>query len=81
MNNNKFIVSKKLEELKKVLPLLFTRRDIQKNLGSIISRGTLANLGKKNGPPYEIIGNKAVYEKDSFLEWLEKHFNLTSKGE
>lgn len=77
-NNNEIFIIKTLQD---TLPPLFTRKDIPKYLGSIISRGTLANLGKKNGPPYEIIGNKAVYEKDSFLEWLEKHFNLTSKGE
>lgn len=71
--NNIALYFKKIQE---VLPPLFTRKDIHKYLGSIISRGTLANLGKKNGPPYEIIGNKAVYENDSFLEWLEKHFNL-----
>lgn len=65
-----------LHGLYELLPRYFTRKDIPKYLGSIISRGTLANLGKKNGPPYEIFRNKAVYEKDSFLEWLGKHFNL-----
>lgn len=64
------------EKLQNSLPSFFTRKDVPKYLGSIISRGTLANLGKKNGPPYEIFRNKAVYEKDSFLEWLGKHFNL-----
>lgn len=70
-----------LKKLQEVLPPFFTRKDVPKYLGSTISPGTLANLGKKHGPPYEIIGNKAVYEKESFLEWLEKHFNLTNKGE
>lgn len=77
-NTNTTLILKKLQE---VLPLFFTRKDIPKYLGSIISRGTLANLGKKDGPPYELIGNKAVYEKNSFLVWFEEHFNLNKQGE
>lgn len=64
-----------LNDLHDKLPDYFTRKDISNYLGSIISRGTLANLGKKNGPPYELIRNKALYEKKSFLNWLQNHFN------
>lgn len=69
-----------LKNLQQHLPSYFTRKDIPKYLGSIISRGTLANLGKKDGPPYEIIRNKAVYEKKSFLNWFEKYFNLIGEN-
>lgn len=72
MKNNTLFLNK----LQEILPPFFARKDIPIYFGSIISRGTLANLGKENGPPYELIGKKAVYEKETFLNWLENHYNL-----
>ena len=63
-----FLVSV-MDKLAAELPVIFTRKEIEKLLGGTISAGTLANLGK-NGPNYVIFSNKAVYEKSSFLEWL-----------
>ncbi len=37
----------------------------------VIAPGTLANLAsKKQGPPCISKHGKAIYEKDSFLDWL-----------
>ena len=58
-----------LHKLRENLPAVFSRREVQRLLGGAIAPGTLANLGK-DGPRYFIINKNAVYEKDSFLEWL-----------
>ena len=58
-----------IKKLHEELPVVFSRSEIAKLLGGTISAGTLANLGKK-GPKYVLIENKAIYERTTFLEWL-----------
>ncbi len=60
-----------IQKLRDSLPAVFSRREVPKLLGGAIATGTLANLGKE-GPQYLIINKNAVYEKDTFLEWLSK---------
>ena len=66
LNTNEIIVL-----LRKTLPLVFSRKIVERALGGIISARTLANLdSKKRGPPKKYISNTVVYERDSFLFWL-----------
>lgn len=61
-----------IESLKTNLPPVFNRRTAQEFLGNIISARTLANLDSlKKGPPKKYLSKNVVYERDSFLEWLE----------
>lgn len=64
-----------IEKLKDQLPVVFSRREIKTLLGGAISPGTLANLGRE-GPQYFIINKKAVYERESFLKWLQQESRL-----
>ena len=59
-----------IQKLEDELPIIFARSEIARLLGGTITAGTLANLGK-NGLTYVLIGNKAIYERSSFLEWIE----------
>jgi hypothetical protein len=64
---------KALEALRSTIPPAFPRCKIDKFLPGIISRKTLANLHSAGeGPPFFMIGNKAVYDRDVFFEWLSK---------
>lgn len=67
-----------LHKLRERLPAVFSRREVQKLLGGAIAPGTLANLGK-DGPRYLIISKNAVYEKDSFLDWLRTRISTDSE--
>lgn len=55
------------------LPALLTRKDIGKFFGSLISPRYLANLDSiGNGPKRARIGQKVVYKREDFLEWLQR---------
>ena len=54
------------------LPLLLTRKDVGKYFGTLISPRYLANLDSKGkGPKRTRIGQKAVYPRKDFVEWLQ----------
>lgn len=58
--------------LRDTLPPLLSRKKVGEALQGIISPRTLANLDStRNGPPRIKVGNKVVYEKEHFFQWLE----------
>lgn len=61
-------------ELRKSLPVIFTRKFVCEKLGGIVSEKALAILdSRKQGPTNRIAFSKKIaYERDSFLDWLEK---------
>ncbi len=63
-----------LQQLRMELPPTFSRQFVASRLGGLITAKTLSNLDAKNeGPPHKIsIGRKIAYERDDFLDWLEK---------
>lgn len=64
-----------IEALRKNLPTTFSRQVIAQHLSGIYSVSTLANLdSRKEGPPCERIGRCVMYERESFLVWLESRF-------
>ncbi len=73
------------DELVHILPPIIPRKDIEKLLGGIISRGHLANLDCiGQGPPRINIGKHVGYLRTPFIEWLktrgQKHPAKRSKG-
>ena len=73
---NKIPTVQIIESLKSNLPAVFNRRTAQEGLGNIISARTLANLDSlKKGPPKKYLSKNVVYERDSFLEWLESRLS------
>jgi hypothetical protein len=70
-----------LDSLRRELPPTFTRATAAKMLGGLFTAGTLANLdclGK--GPGGALIGHKMVYERDTFLAWIERRMNGGEDG-
>lgn len=69
-----------IESLRDVLPPFFTRKKVCDTLGGLISPKTLANHdAADDGPSVKItMGRKVAYERESFLEWLDKR--LQNKG-
>lgn len=60
-----------LTELLKTLPPMIARKDIDRYLGGIISKGYLANLDSKGeGPPKVKIGKNVGYLRRPLVEWL-----------
>ena len=60
------------ESLKKDLPPIIARHDIEKYLGGIISRGYLQNLDSEGKGPKRIrIGKKVGYLRSDLIVWLE----------
>lgn len=53
-------------------PALLTRKDIKEFFGSLISPRYLANLDSLGkGPRRARIGQKVVYRREDFIEWLQ----------
>ena len=60
-----------ISKLRVTLPDAFSRSEVKRLMPGVIAPGTLANLAsKKLGPPCLCKRGKAIYEKDSFLDWL-----------
>lgn len=54
------------------LPPIIPRKELPKYIGNLISVGYLANLDSAGlGPEYRRIGGSVVYERESFVQWLE----------
>ncbi|WP_419780314.1 hypothetical protein [Maridesulfovibrio sp.] len=54
------------------LPPIIPRKELPKYLGNLISVGYMANLDSAgHGPESRRIGGHVVYERDSFVQWLE----------
>lgn len=70
---------KLLQQLRMELPPTFSRQFVASRLGGLISAKTLSNLDAKNeGPSNKItLGRKVAYERDDFLDWLEKRLRNT----
>ena len=59
-------------ELRDILPMIMTRKDVGIYLRNIISPRYLANLdGKGLGPQKTYIGRKVAYRREDFIEWLQ----------
>ena len=69
MNSN---IDNAIENLRKVLPPLITRKSVERHLGGLISARTLANLDSTGKGPYGRVrlGRNVGYSKDEFLSWL-----------
>lgn len=53
------------------LPMLLTRKDIEKYFGHLISTRYLANLDSEGrGPKRTRIGRKVAYTREDWAEWL-----------
>ena len=63
-----------IERLRAELPPTFARIAVPKLTGEIVSAGTLANEDSRGTGPDGVfyMGRKAVYERESFLAWLER---------
>ena len=60
-----------LRDLSSKLPVVMTRKDVEKHFGGLYTTGYLANLdSEKKGPKKGRIGRKVVYKSDDFIEWL-----------
>lgn len=65
-----------LKDLHKTLPAIIARKDIDKYLGGVISKGYLANLDSNgNGPPKVKIGRHVAYLRAPLIEWLAMRVN------
>lgn len=66
-------VNSLISALRAELPPTFARTAVPKLTGEIISAGTLANEDSRGTGPAGVfyMGRKAVYERESFLVWLE----------
>ena len=61
-----------IESLRNNLPPVFNRKTVQATMGQIINARTLANLDcQKKGPPRKYLSKTVVYERETFLTWLE----------
>lgn len=61
------------DELLNILPPVIPRKDIERLLGGIISRGHLANLDCAGfGPPRIEVGKHVGYLRGPFVEWLKQ---------
>ena len=60
-----------LENLSNALPPIISRDHVEKYLGGVISKKTLANLDSEGrGPKRMRIGRKIAYLTEDLLEWL-----------
>lgn len=63
-----------LKTLERDLPPSFSRTSVPNFMPGLISSGHLANLsGRGQGPDFIRVGKQVMFEKYSFLEWLDKY--------
>jgi len=63
------------DNLLAILPPVIPRKDIERLLGGIISRGHLANLDYKGeGPPKIQVGRNVGYLRGPFVAWLKERY-------
>jgi len=68
-------------ELRQRLPPIFTRETACNMIGGIFSPRTLSNFdaaGKGPDNKYHI-GKKVAYERDDFLDWLQRQFSSSAR--
>jgi len=65
------------KELRRCLPPVFTRETASKMIGGIFAPRTLSNLDAEGKGPSKKrhVGKKVVYERDDFVDWLERQFH------
>ena len=65
-----------IKKLNESMPPAFTRKELPKLLGGIISVGHMSNLdASKQGPPRMRLKRHVVYEKDTFLKWFATYLS------
>lgn len=64
-----------LESLRKSLPPIVSRKEIERQTGKLINSRTLANLDAlKVGPEGKMkFRSKVAYEREAFLRWFASH--------
>lgn len=64
-----------LESLRKSLPPIVTRQEIERQTGKLINSRTLANWDAlRTGPEGKMrFKNKVAYEREAFLRWFAKY--------
>jgi hypothetical protein len=61
-----------INKLKESMPPVFTRKELPKLLGGILTVGHICNLdSSQQGPPRMRLKRHVIYERDSFLEWFK----------
>ena len=66
-----------ITRLQAEMPPAFTRKVACQLLGGLFSPGTLANLDSAGEGPIGVRAGKAVlYERESFLAWLQKRMSV-----
>lgn len=66
-----------INRLRAELPLCFTRQHISRHLGGLLSSKALAMLDHRQAGPQKLnLGRRVAYERESFLNWLEKRLDL-----
>ena len=59
------------------LPEIFSRSEVQKYLNGMLRPKYLCNLEQKGiGPKHFIVGGKAFYQKQTFLDWARKYYGV-----
>jgi hypothetical protein len=77
LNETQVDISRTIRDLPELRPLFFKRPDSEKLFG--IPPRVLEDLAMaKNGPPYCRRGKYAIYEVESFVEWLTENPVLTT---
>lgn len=62
-----------LSELLKTLPPVVPRKDIDRYLGGLISKGYLANLDSQGrGPKRFVAGRCVAYLRSDLVDWLSR---------
>ena len=76
------LITQLIANLRQTLPPTFTRQYVVKQLGGLVSVGGLANIEsekKEKGPCGVRCGKYIIYEKETFLKWLEDRIRLYNR--
>lgn len=66
-------IQRVVESLRQSLPVAWPRTHTPRLTGGLYSAQTLANFdSQKKGPPHTKMGKRVIYERESFLQWLEE---------
>lgn len=74
-------ISTIIERLRIELPPVFPRKTVTRMMGDYLAVGTLANLDSEGRGPGGVRAGKAIlYERESFLTWLQARLEKSHGG-
>lgn len=82
IRRDKMISPEIMEFLEQSLPEFIIRAQLEQQTGGLFTAAQMISLhGKRIGPRVLSLGDRAVYKKEEFLEWVKSYYGGIGHGD